>query len=322
MFFDDQGRLIYANKYSRDLYHSFGFSEILGLSFEILNMTSIRYQDAFDKAKSEKLRTVGDAGANLTDELADAELLYFKEDSVAIDPRYFRIRFAILRDLESFLIMFVDDISEVKCLESGQRNFLITNHELQHRIKNNLMTVASLLRIQARQCDNEQAREIINVGVNRINSIATTFDLLSRGDKVAVAILDVFKNVRENHLELLTGTELDLEITVSGENYILDSERSSTLALAVNELVQNSIKHAFPNRKRGKIDILTASDDGTQIVQIKDDGIGFDSNIEKKGALGLTLIKGLIQTSMNGKVTIESGENGTTVSIVFKQYNE
>ncbi|MDR1421660.1 MAG: sensor histidine kinase [Coriobacteriales bacterium] len=308
MFFDHEGKLLYANKYSEDLYRSFGYTSILDRHFDVLNLTSRPFADLLEAFAREHSPTF--------------EVSFFSEETVVVGSRWFRIRFAVLASLSSVVIMFVDDITQTKRFENGNKGYLVTNREMQHRIKNNLMTVASLLRLQARQCDNDQAREIIDLGVNRILSISATFELLARGDSTAVPVLDVLRSIRDNHMAQVANTGLDLQITVSGEDFLLNSEKSTTLGLVVNELVQNAVKHAFVGRDRGVVEISTASDGGAQIVRVRDDGIGFDTEVEPDGGFGLTIIKGLVLESLHGRVTIESNESGTTVSLAFRQIDE
>jgi two-component sensor histidine kinase len=310
LFFDHEGRLLYANKYSEDLYRSFGYASILERHFDVLNLSSRRFLELLDAFAREKATCQA---------ASEAAVSFFHEETVVVGSRYFRIRFAVLANLEAFVIMFLDDITQTKRYENGNSGYLVTNREMQHRIKNNLMTIASLLRLQARQCDNDQAREIIDLGVNRILSISTTFELLARGDSAAVLVLDVLRSIRDNHLAQVANTGLELEIAVSGEDFLLDSEKSTMLGLVINELVQNSIKHAFPKREAGRIEISTASDGGAKIIRVRDNGVGFDTGVEKDGAFGLVIIRGLVLESLQGRVTIESGDTGTTVSLAFRQ---
>jgi len=133
-------------------------------------------------------------------------------------------------------------------------------------------------------------------------------------------VLDVLRSIRDNHLSLAANSDLELEIDVSGEDFLLDSEKSTMLGLVVNELVQNAIKHAFADRRHGCIRITSGSDGGAKVIQVSDDGVGFDTGTRKDGTLGLTIIEGLVMESLLGKLTIESDEHGTTAQLAFKQY--
>ena len=331
MFFDHDGMLLYANKYSEDLYRSFGYVSLQGRHFDALNLTSQEFISLInefvlkrEQPKEEQPRDIQESldslrAANCVTLENGMDICFFQEQTVIIGSRYFRIRFAVLTKLESFLIMFIDDVTQAKRFESGENGYLVTNREMQHRVKNNLMTVVSLLRLQARQCDNQQAKEIIDIAVNRILSISTTFEILVQGDSVSVPVLDVLRNIRDNHLDLLANTGLEVDIQVSGVDFLLDSESSTRLGLVINELLQNAIKHAFPQRTSGSIKVTTASHGDVKIVQVRDNGVGFDTSVKKEGTFGLLIIKGLVQDSLNGKITINSGDKGTTVSLAFKQ---
>lgn len=309
MFFDHEGKLLYANKYSEDLYRSFGYTTILGRHFDALNLAPQHFSDLL-QVLVEKQQ-------------APHEVLgFFRDDTAIVGSRYFRIRCAVLTELESYVIMFVDDVTQAKRFENGSAGYLVTNWEMQHRIKNNLMTVASLLRLQARQCDNEQAREIITTGVNRILALSATFDQLTRTNSAAVSVLDVIRSIRNNHLALMQNDAMGIDITVSGVDFLLDSERLAMLGLVVNELIQNAIKHAFVGRTEGRIEISIASEGPTKMIQVRDNGSGFDVENTRDGAFGLTIIRGLVQESLDGKLTLDSGEEGTTVSLAFLQHTK
>ncbi len=323
MFFDHEGKLLYANKYSEDLYRSFGYASILGRHFDMLNLSPQHFSDLLEtlaRGHSRIQKAKEDEHSNKTDK-AD-EVSFFQEEIAIVSPRYFRIRTAVLAELDSYVIMFIDDVTQVKRFENGSGGYLVTNREMQHRIKNNLMTVASLLRLQARQCENDQAREIINIGVNRILAISATFDQITRSNSAAVSVLDVIRSIRDNHLALVTSSGLDLEIDISGEDFLLDSDRLTVLGLVVNELIQNAIKHAFVESKSGHIEVSSASEGDIKMVQVRDNGVGFDPENIKDGAFGLTIIKGLVLESLSGRITIDSDECGTTVSLAFKQHGE
>ena len=333
MFFDHEGGLLYANKYCEDLYRSFGFSSLLDHRFDTLNLSPLQFAELLNAFSAKKADSAAAgpaaAGANKDagyldlsplDQKAETEVSFFQEETVGVGPRFFRIRFVVLADIESFVIMFIDDITQSENPAKSESTYLVTTREMQHRIKNNLMTVASLLNLQSRQCENAEAKKIIELGVNRILAISATFELLSQSGSSAVLVLDLLRSIRDNHLALATN-DLELQIMVDGENFLLDSDRSTTLGLVVNELIQNSIKHAFGGRGQGRIEVMTASDGDVKLVQVSDDGSGFDPTVEKAGSFGLVIITGLVKDNLHGKIKIESSADGTTVFLAFKQYD-
>ena len=99
-------------------------------------------------------------------------------------------------------------------------------------------------------------------------------------------------------------------------NIIFDM--GNVLALILNELMQNSIKHAFKNRKEGKIEIMAFMKrvDYVEIVYT-DNGYGFDPEKINRDGMGWTIIRSLVKEKLKGHVTVKSGENGTKEKIVF-----
>jgi len=111
--------------------------------------------------------------------------------------------------------------------------------------------------------------------------------------------------------------KLDMDI----DDVMIDINTAIPLGLIVNELVSNSMKHAFPNNKDGKIDIKLKLSDGNYSMIISDNGVGFpkDYNIQNSNSLGLKIVNSLTE-QIDGEIKIE-GINGTTFIINFKEEN-
>ena len=106
------------------------------------------------------------------------------------------------------------------------------------------------------------------------------------------------------------------------EEVMVDINTAIPLGLIVNELVSNSMKHAFPNDKSGEIDIKFKSDNGNYSMMVSDNGVGFpeDYDIKDTDTLGLRIVNSLTE-QIEGKITLEK-INGTKFTIVFKEYYE
>jgi two-component sensor histidine kinase/putative methionine-R-sulfoxide reductase with GAF domain len=165
--------------------------------------------------------------------------------------------------------------------------------EIHHRVKNNLQTVASLLRLQARALDNEQAQKALAESVNRILSIAAVHDLLTeaRDDDVECAEL-------VGHLEAMLGQGLGgRPVNSSLEPVVLSGQRATALALVFCELFQNALEHGA-----GRIDVRLAGADGRVQLVVADEGTG--PQPDRRDGLGLTIARALVREELRGTLEL------------------
>lgn len=190
--------------------------------------------------------------------------------------------------------------------------------EMHHRVKNNLQTIAMLLRLQLRGDRPVDGREVLSETVNRILSIAAVHEILSvEGFRMVNArqLVDrVAQSVADNMLGL--GAAGRVTIEVSGGDLFLPSQPATSLALVVNELVQNALEHAFPGDRRGRIAIRLGRRDGECFLEVADDGVGLGEQSAAAETLGLQIVRALATEDLRGTISMESGE-GTRVSIAF-----
>lgn len=190
--------------------------------------------------------------------------------------------------------------------------------EIHHRVKNNLQTIASLLRLQTRRTENESTREVLSESMNRILSIAATHELLARSGVDQVMLGEVLVNIKNNAVRYFAPQYLKLHIAVEGDDFLVDSEVATSVALITNELLQNSLKYAFLNRENGSIRIQVTHGDLYSTITVVDDGCGFDVGAARNDRLGLSIVQTLVKDKLHGRLSIQSDESGTTVTFDFQ----
>jgi two-component sensor histidine kinase len=202
----------------------------------------------------------------------------------------------------------------VKTLE--QKQVLLS--ELQHRVKNNLQHVISILEIQKESVDFNNIDELIRGNQNRIHSMA----LLHKKLNVSENVNDVDLNRYVTELSELVKDSYDnnkkkIQLNIKCEIEKISIEKALPVGLVVVELVSNSMKHAFRNRGIGIINIEITKDEKTKKSKLyySDNGSGFDFNIISGKGLGLEIIKGLID-QLNGTVITKS-EKGFELTVLF-----
>jgi signal transduction protein with GAF and PtsI domain len=193
---------------------------------------------------------------------------------------------------------------------------LVTNtavvREMHHRIKNNLQNVAMLLRLQMSGEREVSAREVLHESVNRILSIAAVHEVLSQRGFRLVDLKDVLTRVGRAVAQNMRRPDLELEVMIQGDEVALPSQAATSLALAVNELIQNALEHAFVGRTRGCVAVTLRRAVHELIVEVRDDGVGLSGDSPRQ--LGLEIVETLVREDLRGEWSL-SGTGGTTARI-------
>ena len=188
--------------------------------------------------------------------------------------------------------------------------------EIHHRVKNNLNIIIGLLELQSQNIEDLTVKEMFRESINRIRSMAIIHEYLYRSDNQTKIDLSVYiESLADNLLSVYAEIKRELLINYSLDNLLVNFDIAIPIGLIVNEVVTNSIKHAFLDKEFGKIDIILKKKAHTINLIIKDDGIGIPINfdIENNKTLGLHLVK-LLVNQLNGKFKVYR-EEGTTVQI-------
>lgn len=186
-----------------------------------------------------------------------------------------------------------------------------TIREIHHRVKNNLQTVASLLRLQSRRLTSDEAREALAESVRRISSIALVHETLSQDSRQRV----MFDGVAERLVDMLTQGLADpnrpVEITVEGAAGELPAELATPLALVLSELLQNAVEHAFPTTG-GQIVVRLERRTNSLDVRVIDDGVGLTPNwsLQESANLGLQIASTLVESELGGTLEVKPAGNG------------
>jgi two-component sensor histidine kinase len=188
--------------------------------------------------------------------------------------------------------------------------------EIHHRVKNNLEVVSSLLALQSNQIDDENTKEAMLEGQNRVQSIGIVHQKLYQGKNLgAIEMKDYFINLSDSILDSFGATKrVQVECAMNALN--VDIDTAVPLGLIVNELLTNTIKYAFPDGRNGKVQIkLEQQSNGILQMQISDNGVGKGSTIKGTG-FGGQLIS--LLTQQLGGTMKEENNNGTHIFFEFK----
>lgn len=189
--------------------------------------------------------------------------------------------------------------------------------ELQHRIKNNLQHVISILEIQKESVGFNNIEELIRGNQNRIHSMALLHKKLNVSENVnEVELKRYLTELAEIVKESYDSREKTIRLNMNFEVEKCSIEKALPLGLIIVELLSNSMKHAFRERSVGIIHIELIQDKGINRLYYTDNGEGYDFNKTSKKGLGLEIIKGLID-QLDGR-TETNNENGFELRVYFK----
>jgi signal transduction protein with GAF and PtsI domain len=194
---------------------------------------------------------------------------------------------------------------------------LVTNaaivREMHHRIKNNLQTVAMLLRMQAADGSGLTVQDVLQISVNRILSIAAVHEVLAGEGFRLVNVKDVTERIAAIVSQNMLRPDLQAEIVVEGEAMVLPSRSATAMALVINELVQNSLEHAFVGRASGQVRIVLGRSLEEWVVEVSDDGVGLP--VGRPASLGLEIVETLVRDDLHGSLAFNSTAEGTQVVV-------
>jgi two-component sensor histidine kinase len=196
-----------------------------------------------------------------------------------------------------------------------------TIREVHHRVKNNLQTISSLLRIQGRRMENEEAKLAIEESVRRIRSIALVHETLSRAAGEELEFDEILRQLTRMAEEGLVMPDRAVQFTVDGEAGELRAEVATPLALVVSELLQNAVEHAYPEGHSGGHVRIVLENDGVELcVRVEDDGVGLPPGftLERNSSLGLTIVAALVDSEMSGTISMESPPDGKGTKVELR----
>ncbi|MET0298000.1 MAG: sensor histidine kinase, partial [Microbacterium sp.] len=183
-----------------------------------------------------------------------------------------------------------------------------------HRVKNNLQTVASLLRIQARRSHSEEARDALTQAMRRVAAIAVVHDTLSEGLAQNVDFDDVFDRGLKVIAEVASAPNTRAMTRTTGRFGTLPSEYATPLALALTELVTNAVEHGLAGQE-GEVEIVAERSDTSLQVTVRDNGVGLPEGQVGRG-LGTQIVRTLIQGEPGGTIDWHTATgSGTEVTI-------
>lgn len=218
------------------------------------------------------------------------------------------------------------DITEAKLAEQQIKSSLkekeVLLKEIHHRVKNNLQVISSLLNLQSGYVKDKRALDMFRDSQNRVRSMALIHEKMYQSKDLARIDFSAYVNNLVTYLFRVFGVDSDeVSFKVSIRGIFLDIDRAIPCGLIINELVSNSLKHAFPGKASGKnigIGLARARKKSHYVLTVFDNGVGFPGHLDHKDTktLGLQLVNTLSE-QLNGKLELRRKKDKTEFRVVF-----
>ncbi len=307
LYADETGVIRYMSGVATNLYRNIGYNE--NLTARPLTYVETIDAEMFATATTEKRcveRTVQERGR----EWVKKAIPIFETDTLLWLHRGTR--------LAGVLIAIHDDTEA----RERERQLVIKTtmiKEVHHRVKNDLQTVAALLRMQARRMQTDEARTALGEAVNRILSIAVIHEFLSAQDSRIINVRDIAGRILHQMQSGVLDPQREIKLRLTGPNIYLTARQATSCALVINELLQNALEHGYDLRAQGGTIALSFQDLGDRVeLRVHDDGRGLPDNFDLNtvDSLGLRIVRMLVTDDLKGTIELVS-DNGVSAIVNF-----
>jgi two-component sensor histidine kinase len=214
-------------------------------------------------------------------------------------------------------VLLLRDVSELRRRDRLLLTKDATIREIHHRVKNNLQTISSLLRLQGRRLTSPEAKEAIAESVRRIRTIALVHETLSREPGEDISFIEIVRPLMRLVEEGLQSADRPVTFQAKGDGGRLPATIATPLSVVILELLQNAVDHGFPEGSAGGAVMVVLSHDEDELhIQVVNNGIVLspDFDFAKATGLGLSIVRTLVTTELAGTIEMRAAVKADGVS--------
>ncbi|MGH8961284.1 MAG: sensor histidine kinase [Jatrophihabitantaceae bacterium] len=302
MRLEPDGTIIYASPNALSAFSRLGVNGAV-LSEPIDALTSSVADDPFDASDlADSVAAAIDGGqpASIEVEGGGATILF---RAIPLRPRGEQLGALVL----------MQDVTELRRRDRQIMSKDATIREIHHRVKNNLQTVAALLRLQSRRVAVPEARVALEESMRRVASIALVHETLSSSIDEEVDFDEIIDRLLVMLADVI-GARGRVRLAREGSFGDIPAEIATALVLVMTELVQNALEHGFPDGAEGRVQVQADRSRGQLTVTVSDDGVGLPDDFESDSSerLGMQIIRTLVSAELNGTVEFQAREPAET----------
>ncbi len=303
---DATGSAVFASPNALSAYHRMGHAADL-LGTQLAPLTRALISDPFDAtevAQRIRLAVDGQPSMRMEAEARGATVLF---RALPLRPR----------GQAAGALVLVRDVTDLKRRDRALMSKDATIREIHHRVKNNLQTVAALLRLQSRRMSTPEARQALQESMRRVTSIALVHETLSMSVDERVDLDDVIDRVIPMMSDV-AAAESRVAVRRDGRFGVVPAELATPLVMVLTELVQNAIEHAFSRGQRGDVSLSASRSAKWLDVLVNDNGKGLPAgfSLERADGLGLQIVRTLVDSELQGSLSLRRGEPVGTQAVL------
>ncbi|MBB4963213.1 two-component sensor histidine kinase [Saccharothrix violaceirubra] len=304
---DASGAVVFASPNALSAYHRMGHaSDLIGVHLAPLTRSLIG--DPFDATEvAQRIRQALDGQPSMRIEAESRRGAAVLFRALPLRPR----------GSAAGALVLCRDVTEVRRRDRALMSKDATIREIHHRVKNNLQTVAALLRLQSRRTSSEEAREALAESVRRVTSIALVHETLSMSVDERVDLDDVVDKVIPMMSDV-AAADSQVSVRREGPFGIVPAELATPLVMVLTELVQNAFEHAYSPGQRGEVVVFAERSAKWLDVVISDDGRGLPPgfSLERTDRLGLQIVRTLVESELRGSLSLRRRPEGGTEAVL------
>ncbi len=307
---DSSRRIHYASGLANNLYRRLGAMDLLpGKRLSIL-------RDSDDDLVKRAL----EAGRCLEEETEEGAFIWVKKAVPLYSPVGWRQWLPWEPDSPRLVgaLFMIHDATEERKKQQRLKLKEAMLQEIQHRVRNSLQTIISLLRMQARRVKSDETRAVLEESITRLLSVATVHDFLyNPGDQI-VDLRALSERILQETARGIIAPDKKIELALEGPTVYLPAHQATPCALVINELLLNALEHGYADQPGGKVSVTLRETYDNIVIEIRDDGSGLPENFDarKDGSLGLSIVRSLVEDGLAGHFELKN-HDGVAAIVTF-----
>lgn len=306
---DGDGQIIYISSLAEQLYRKVGYSYSLLRHFISELQTD---ESVFYKAQE---------GGICVEQIVQEGAYTWLKRAIPLGGQLDSHLWDLVRghvEVDNAIILTIHDVTEEVRKERELKVKSAMIQEIHHRVKNNLQTIAALLRLQARRTGSTEVGSMLQETINRILSIAIIHEFLAHQASNDVNMREIAQQIVSEVTRSILDPEKRVHFTLEAADVYLPTQQATSCALVLNELLHNTVEHGFAQANEGSVEIRLHLAGERIILDVIDDGLGLPTsfNLRSTDSLGLQIVQTLVREDLKGTFQLVSADRRGARAIV------